>query len=96
MNVIKKLEKFSFEKLKAAATSEDPVVRKNIFIEYFERFEEFPSYLFDNTEEIDKMFLQTIRDIENDVNTSELMHKGIVALMRRLPTPMDEVTLKAA
>ena len=42
--------KFDFEELKAGAMSADPRTRKDVFKEYFERFEEFPSYLFDNSE----------------------------------------------
>lgn len=96
MSVIKKVDKFNFEELKTGATSADPGMRKKMFIDYFERFEEFPSYLFDNTEGIDKLLLQTIRDIANDSSTSEQMQKGIVTLMERLPSPMDDMIPKAA
>lgn len=78
------------------ATSADPEMRKKMFIDYFERFEEFPSYLFDNSQGIDKLLLQTIQDIANDSGTSELMQKGIVTLMERLPSAMDETFPKAA
>lgn len=84
MNVIKKTDKFNFQKLKTDATSEDPTVRKNIFIEYFERFEEFPSYLFDNSQGINKQLYETIQDLTNDSKTSESMQKGISVLMSRL------------
>lgn len=96
VNVIKKADKFSFDELKADATSDDPTTRKNMFKKYFERFEEFPSYLFDNTEGIDRLLLQTIRDIANDSSTSEQMQKGIVTLMERLPSPIDDMIPKAA
>ncbi|TSC87163.1 MAG: hypothetical protein G01um10148_268 [Parcubacteria group bacterium Gr01-1014_8] len=87
MNVIKKVDKFNFQKLKMDATSEDPAVRKNIFIEYFERFEEFPSYLFDNSQGIDKLLFDTIQDLTNDSKTSDNMQKGITILMSRLSSP---------
>jgi len=80
-----KLEKFNFEILKAEATSENPVIRKRTFIEYFERFEEFPSYLFDNSEKIDRKLSETIKDLQSDPETTKTMHKGIVTLMLRLP-----------
>lgn len=78
--------KFDFEEMKAAATHSDPAVRKKVFKEYFEQFEEFPSYLFDNTYKIDEMLLSTIQDLEKDPETSKSMHKGIVDLLRRLPS----------
>ena len=87
MNIIKKTERFSFDKLKTDATSADKVVRKNIFIEYYERFEEFPSYLFDNQDRMDPKLFETMQDLTNDPDTSEAMHKGIAALMERLPSP---------
>ncbi|MDO8522335.1 MAG: hypothetical protein Q7S08_03550 [bacterium] len=81
-----KKTKFNFEELKTAATSENSVVRKKVFQEYFEQFEEFPSYLFDNTDGIDKKLSETIADIENDPDTSARMHKGIVQMLNRLPS----------
>ncbi len=78
--------KFNFEDMKAEATSPDPAVRKRVFTEYFERFEEFPSYLFDNTHHVDELLLQTIRDLSKDPATSKNMQRGIVALLQRLPT----------
>lgn len=86
MQTTPKLAKFDFEELKAAATSTNPVVRKKIFIEYFERFEEFPSYLFDNSEKIDSLLHETIQSLAGDPETSPKMQKGIVALMMRLPS----------
>ena len=78
--------KFNFESLKAEATSENPAVRKKTFIEYFERFEEFPSYLFDNSATIDRRLSETIRDLESDPETTKTMRKGIATLMLRLPS----------
>jgi len=71
--------------MKLAATSKDPETRKEMFKEYFERFEEFPSYLFDNKEKINELLLQTIQDIKNDSETPEKMQKGIALLLERLP-----------
>jgi hypothetical protein len=85
MDKPQKQPKFNFEKLKAEATSENPTIRKRTFQEYFERFAEFPSYLFDNSEKIDNLLLQTIQDLEKDPDTSAVMQKGIVALLNRLP-----------
>ena len=85
MQKLPKQPKFNFEKMKAAATDKDSVVRKKLFKEYFEQFEEFPSYLFDNTEKIDSLLYQTIQDLENDPETSKNMHKGLTDLLRRLP-----------
>ena len=81
-----KIAKFNFEEMKIAATSNDVRVRKNVFIEYFERFEEFPSYLFDNTDGIDSRLRETIQDLKSDPETSKTMHKGIETLMQRLPS----------
>jgi len=80
-----KKEKFDFEKMKAAATSEDPRVRKEAFIDYFERFNEFPSYLFDNEHKVDVRLAVTIRDISRDVNVTKVLLEGISALLLRLP-----------
>ena len=84
-----KKAKFNFEELKTAATSENPELRKKVFEEYFEQFEEFPSYLFDNTDRIDKKLSETISDIENDPDTSARMRKGIVQMLNRLPARND-------
>lgn len=91
-----KKPRFNFEELKAGATSQNPAVRKKTFQEYFERFEEFPSYLFDNTERIDSRLFQTIQDLTNDPETSKLMHKGIAALMQRLPVAQNATLLPSA
>lgn len=84
MSETKKKSKFNFEELKAGATSSDPLVRKNMFIDYFERFSEFPSYLFDNENGIDPKLAETIRDLNDDMETGEKMKKGIADLMVRL------------
>lgn len=81
--------KFVFEKLKSDATSPNPLIRKKTFIEYFERFNEFPSYLFDNSDRIDDLLLQTINDIEKDSSTSQAMMKGLAVLLERLPARMQ-------
>ena len=86
MKDARKKTKFNFEELKTAATSENPETRKKIFEEYFEQFEEFPSYLFDNTDSIDKRLLETIADIENDPDISARMRKGIAQMLNRLPS----------
>ena len=81
-----KKAKFNFEELKAGATNPNAKVRRKFFEEYFERFEEFPSYLFDNSNGIDAMLAETIRDIENDPETPKNIRKGIEVLMLRLPS----------
>ncbi len=86
-----KKPKFSFEELKAAATSLNAKVRKKVFEEYFERFEEFPSYLFDNENGIDARLYQTIQDLQSDPETTKTMHKGIEVLLNRLPAPPETV-----
>ena len=86
MQKSEKKPRFDFEELKAAATSLNAKIRKKVFEEYFERFEEFPSYLFDNTNGIDEKLAETIRDLQSDPETSKVMHKGIAILMQRLPS----------
>jgi hypothetical protein len=81
-----KKEKFDFEKMKAAATHPDSSVRKQTFVEYFERFGEFPSYLFDNESHIDDRLLATIDDLMKDPEISKDLRAGIETLMRRLPS----------
>jgi hypothetical protein len=81
-----KQPKFNFEEMKTGATSQNPAVRKKAFEEYFERFEEFPSYLFDNSQRIDSQLLQTIQDLIKDPETSKTMQKAIATLMQRLPS----------
>jgi hypothetical protein len=82
-----KQEKFNFEKMKAAATHADPAVRKRIFIEYFERFTEFPSYLFDNETNIDARLYKTMQDLLKDPETTKAMREGVDAVILRLPPP---------
>lgn len=79
-----KHEKFDYEKMKSAATHQDAALRKKVFVEYFERFQEFPSYLFDNENGIDPLLQQTIDDIANDPQTSKAMRAGIDSLLNRL------------
>lgn len=81
-----KREKFDFETMKAAATHGDRAVRKQAFIEYFERFSEFPSYLFDNEQKIDDVLYETMQDLLKDPATTKEMQKGITALLDRLPS----------
>jgi hypothetical protein len=80
----KKLQKFDFEKMKSEALSPDLAVRKAAFLEYFERFAEFPSYLFDNEQKIDECFLATILEIEKDPEMTKPVLQGITALRIRL------------
>jgi len=80
-----KQPKFNFEEMKAEATSENPATRKKMFIEYFERFEEFPSYLFDNSKEIDARLFETMHSLEKDPETTTKMKEGITALLNRMP-----------
>ena len=81
-----KREKYDFETMKAAASNKDPAIRKQAFIEYFERFTEFPSFLFDNEQKIDDQLYETMQDLIKDPATSKEMHKGILALLDRLPS----------
>lgn len=55
-----------------------------MFREYFERFEEFPSYLFDNDHGIDAMLAETIERLQKSLSTSEKMQAGLVLLVERL------------
>jgi hypothetical protein len=79
--------KFNFEQLKAAATHLDVRVRMKAFAEYFEMFQEFPSYLFDNAAGIDATLLNTIEKLKDDPATSKEMKAGIDLLLNRLPSP---------
>lgn len=81
-----KKEKFDFEKMKAASTSDNPTIRKAAFIEYFERFNEFPSFLFDNEQKIDPRLAITMQDLSNDKDSSKALLDGIAALQNRLPS----------
>ncbi len=82
----KKREKFDFEEMKIAATDKDPLVRKKTFIEYFERFAEFPSYLFDNERQMDPQLRETIDEILKDKETSSQVRAGVASLLLRLPS----------
>ena len=81
-----KPEKFNYERMKTDATSANPAIRAKAFKEYFEQFEEFPSYLFNNDHSIDRELYQTIQDLTKDPETSKSMHKGIASLLQRLPS----------
>jgi len=83
--------KYNFEEMKARATSDDPLVRKEIFIEYFERFAEFPSFVFDNNNGMDSRLFETIRDLTNDSETPKAMQEGITVLLNRLPSHESEM-----
>src|SRR3990167_256462 len=56
------------------------------FAECFERFGEFPSYLFDNENGIDDLLSQTIEDLQKDPAITIAMKKGIDLLLGRLPS----------
>lgn len=77
-------EKFDFEKMKHAATHADAQVRKRTFIDYFERFAEFPSYLFENEHGLDERLSRTIDDLLHDPEVSKELRSGIELLQRRL------------
>jgi RNA-splicing ligase RtcB len=81
-----KRAKYDYEAMKAEAASTDPAVRKQAFVEYFERFNEYPSYLFDNERKIDASLYQTMQDLLNDSETTQEMRMGVDALLRRLPS----------
>lgn len=78
--------KFNFEQLKASATHLDIRVRMKAFTEYFDMFEEFPSYLYDNSSGIDATLLNTIEKLKADPETSKQMQAGIEILLNRLPS----------
>lgn len=82
----KKRKKFDFAKTKAGATSADRAIRKRAFIEYYEDFGEFPSYLFDNERAIDSVLYETMQDLIKDPETSKAMRKAIDDLLQRLPS----------
>lgn len=81
-----KQEKFDFERMKSAATHQDSAIRKQCFTEYFERFAEFPTYLFDLEPQIDSRLVETIEDMRADPATTKDVRNGIDVLMRRLPS----------
>lgn len=72
--------------MKRLATSPYRAVRKTVFLEYFEAFSEFPSYLFDNEREIHVDLWQTAQDILADKTTSKDVRKGVEQLLARLPS----------
>lgn len=80
-----KKEKFDFEQMKLAATNDNPSVRKRAFIEYFDRFEEFPSFLFDNESAVDARLRRTIDELLEDPLTTKELRRGIDSLLQRLP-----------
>lgn len=80
-----KRQRFDYEEMKAAATHKDRAIRKAMFKEYFARFQEFPSYLFDNEQRIDTMLLETLEDLERDAELTKELRAGIDALLERLP-----------
>ena len=80
-----KKAKFNFDELKSNATSADITVRKRAFVDYFERFDEFPSYLFDNSNGIDAQLYETIKAVQRDPETNDKIQKGLQLLLDRLP-----------
>lgn len=72
--------------MKAAALHKDRAVRKAAFVDYFERFAEFPTYLFDNEDKIDDQLYETVQDLLKDPETAKEMRDGINALLDRLPS----------
>ncbi len=76
--------RFDFNKMKQEAMHEDDHVRKRVFLEYYERFAEFPTYLFDERSGIDPRLQKTIEDIRNDSSMTPAVLKGIEALVLRL------------
>lgn len=85
-----KKEKFDFQKMKIAATSDDPAVRKAEFIRYFERFGEFPSFLFDNEQSLDPRLAATMSDLSVDTDSSKTLLDGVSALLGRLPSVAED------
>ncbi len=79
-------QKFNFEQLKVTATHVDIDVRTKAFVEYFEMFNELPSYLYDNSAGIDATLLDTIEKLKGDPSTSKQMLSGIELLLNRLPS----------
>ncbi len=78
--------KFNFADLKAAATHEDIHVRAKAFAEYFSMFNEFPSYLYDNSAGIDETLLRTVEQLRDDPTSTKEMRAGIELLLNRLPS----------
>lgn len=86
-----KRAKFDFESMKARATHTNGSVRKAVFIEYFEQFQEFPSYLFDNEKNMDALLYETMQELLKDPQTTKTLRDGIDMLMHRLPPPAGTV-----
>ena len=82
---VPKPEKYDFEKMKVSATSDRPEVRKAAFLEYYERFGEFPSYLFDNEKSVDLRLSATIQALLKDPDSSRTLLRDLDALLMRLP-----------
>lgn len=82
-----KRSKFDFVSMKAGATHKDADIRKQTFVDYFERFQEFPSYLFDNEKNMDAILYETVQALLKDPETTKAMRDGVAALMLRLPPP---------
>ncbi|MBV9159337.1 MAG: hypothetical protein JO019_01940 [Candidatus Kaiserbacteria bacterium] len=80
----KKPAKFNFDEAKIAATHESLAVRKQAFIEYFERFAEFPTYFFNNEHGLDKRLQETIDGLLSDPDTTTELRAGIDAVCKRL------------
>jgi hypothetical protein len=78
-------KKFDFAAFKEVATHPSRATRKAAFVEYFEDFHEFPSYLFDNERIIHKDLWDTMQDILKDPATPKDMKKGVDELLSRLP-----------
>lgn len=78
-----KRKRFDFAATKAAATSDDRTVRKTIFLEYFEDFATFPSYLFDNEAGIDAKLKETMQDLLKDPETPKKVRAGVDELLQR-------------
>lgn len=72
--------------MKKAATSSDRGTRKEAFMEYFEEFQEFPSYLFENESKIDSRLFETMQDILKDPAISKVVRMGVDTLLMRLPS----------
>ena len=87
-------EKFNFERLRATATSDDRGVRKESFKKYFQQFEEFPSFLFDNSDHMDERLRLTIQDLKADPDITDGMRRGLATLMARLPEVDEKSAVK--
>jgi hypothetical protein len=81
-----KKSKYNFEELKAGATSPDVETRAAAFRDYFERFEEYPSFLFDNERQLDPRLAETVQYMQSHGETSEKMLQGLKLMLDRLPS----------